>query len=51
MISRSTWADAARSQEWLAHSASIMTYIVLRLRQQPAEPPSNFSWLKVFDLD
>jgi len=49
MVNRNTWTNATQAQEWLTKTASVMLYILMRAREQAAEPPTDFTWLKVFD--
>ena len=51
MVNRNAWTHNAQAHDWLIRSASIMRYILARARSQKAEPPSDFYWLNVFEVD
>jgi len=49
IVNRDSWTNATQAHDWLMRAASVMLYILMRVRSQPAEPPTDFSWLKLFD--
>lgn len=51
MVNRNTWTHNAQAHEWLTRNASIMRYILSRVRNQKVDPPTDFYWLNVFDVD
>jgi hypothetical protein len=51
MVDRNSWVHAQQAQDWLARTANVMLYILMRARNLPAEPPTDFAWLKLFTLE
>ena len=50
MVDRNSWVHATQAQDWLTRTANVMLYILMRARELPAEPPTDFNWLKLFGL-
>lgn len=51
MVDRNSWVHATQAQDWLTRTANVMLYILMRARELPAEPPTDFNWLKLFSLE